>query len=31
MINEFNTIKKYLNKKNQLFLSIGGGMGGLSL
>jgi len=31
MISEFDTIKKYLNKKNQLYLSIGGGLGGLEL
>ena len=31
MTSEFETIKKYLNKKNQLYLSIGGGLGGLEL
>jgi|TARA_B110000211_G_C14029807_1_gene531563 hypothetical protein len=31
MVSEFHTIKKYLKKKNQLYLSIGGGLGGLEL
>jgi len=31
MISEFETIKKYLNQKDQQYLSIGGGLGGLEL
>ena len=31
MISEFEIIKKYLDKKDQLYLSIGGGLGGLEL
>jgi hypothetical protein len=31
MVDEFDTIKKYLNKNDQLYLSIGGGLGGLEL
>ena len=31
MVSEFHTIKKYLKNKNQLYLSIGGGLGGLEL
>ena len=31
MVNEFDTIKEYLNKNNQSYLSIGGGLGGLEL
>jgi SAM-dependent methyltransferase len=31
MINEFSTIEKFINKEDNLFLSIGGGLGGLEL
>ena len=31
MINEFSTIEKLINKEDNLFLSIGGGLGGLEL
>ena len=31
MINEFNTVKKYINNNDELYLSIGGGLGGLEL
>ena len=31
MINEFSTIEKFINKEDDLFLSIGGGLGGLEL
>jgi len=31
MKDEFETIKKYINPKNKIFLSIGGGLGGLEL
>ena len=31
MLNEFSTIEKFINKEDNLFLSIGGGLGGLEL
>ena len=31
MLNEFSTIEKFINKEDDLFLSIGGGLGGLEL
>ena len=31
MINEFSTIEKFIDKEDNLFLSIGGGLGGLEL
>ena len=31
MLNEFLTIEKFFNKEDNLFLSIGGGLGGLEL
>ena len=31
MLNEFSTIEKFINKEDNLFLSVGGGLGGLEL